>query len=179
VKPPATIETARLRLRSLVVEDAAAIFAAYAQDPEVVRYVSWRPHRSTGDTLAFLRYCAEGWSKNGPYTWAIALRDGGRLMGTIELRPQGHRVEVGYVLARAWWGHGFMTEAVTTLTEWALRQPDVYRVWAVCDVENRASARVLEKAGMAREGKLRRWAIGNVSPAPRDCWCYARVKETP
>ena len=85
---------------------------------------------------------------------------------------------MGYVLARAHWGLGFMSEAARTLVERALAEPDVHRVWAVCDVENRASARVLEKAGMEREGMLRRWAIANVSPVPRDCWCYARVKET-
>jgi ribosomal-protein-alanine N-acetyltransferase len=51
-------------------------------------------------------------------------------------------------------------------------------VWAVCDVDNLASARVLEKAGMGREGRLRRWVLHpNVSAAPRDCWCYAHVKE--
>ena len=49
-----------------------------------------------------------------------------------------------------------MTEVVRAVTDWALAQPEVHRVWAVCDVENLASARVMEKAGMAREGKLRR-----------------------
>ena len=51
-------------------------------------------------------------------------------------------------------------------------------MWAVCDVDNPASARVMETAGVAREGKLRRWALHpNVSQTPRDFWCYARVKE--
>lgn len=177
MKAPATFETGRLRLRPPVVGDAAAIFATYAQDPEVARYVTWRPHRSTKDTRAYLRDCAEGWDKSGPFTWAITLRENGRLMGTIELRPLGHRVEVGYVLGRAWWGRGFMTEVMRAVTDWALAQPDIYRVWAVCDVDNRASARVLEKAGLEREGMLRRWALANVSAVPRDCWCYARVKE--
>jgi len=44
-------------------------------------------------------------------------------------------------------------------------------------VENLASARVLEKAGMHREGMLRRWSVHpNVSPEPRDCLCYAIVR---
>jgi len=178
MKPPATIETPRLRLRPLVVEDAPVIFATWAQDAEVSRYVTWSPHRSVDDTRGFLRYCVDGWEKNGPFNWAIVLREKARLAGTIELRPQGPRVEVGYVLARAYWGQGLMSEVVRVLVNWALDQPDVHRVWAVCDVENPASARVLEKAGMQREGTLRRWATANVSALPRDCWCYARVKET-
>jgi len=179
MKPPATFETPRLRLRPPDADDAAAIFMTWAQDATVSRYMNWRPHRSLDDTRVFLHYCAEGWEHGGPFNWVIALPENGPPIGTIELRPQGHRLEMGYVLARSWWGRGFMTEVARGLVEWALAQPEVHRVWAVCDVENTASARVLEKVGMEREGKLRRWASHpNVSVAPRDCWCYARVKET-
>jgi RimJ/RimL family protein N-acetyltransferase len=178
MKPPTTFETERLRLRRPVMEDAAAIFATYAQDTEVTRYLTWRPHTSLDDTREFLSRCAAGWEQGGPFPWAITLRVGGRLLGLMDLRPGGHRVELGYVLGRAHWGQGFMTEAVRAVTEWALAQPDIFRVWAACDLENRGSARVLEKAGMTREGLLRRWSVHpNLSATPRDCLCFARVKE--
>jgi [ribosomal protein S5]-alanine N-acetyltransferase len=58
-----------------------------------------------------------------------------------------------------------------------MRQPDVWRIGDVCDVENVGSARVMEKAGLTREGLLRRWMMHpNVSDAPRDCFIYARVR---
>ena len=70
-----------------------------------------------------------------------------------------------------------MKEAVTGLVQWALAQPEIFRVWAVCDAENVASARLLESVGMQREGTLRRWILHpNVSDSPRDCLCYAVVK---
>ena len=70
-----------------------------------------------------------------------------------------------------------MTEALEPLVNWAIAQPDIYRVWAVCDIENLASARVLEKLGMTREGRLHRWLVHpNISDEPRDCFCYAKVK---
>ena len=70
-----------------------------------------------------------------------------------------------------------MTEALQPLVNWVINQPEIYRVWAVCDCENLASARVLEKIGMTREGVLRRWLIHpNLSDVPRDCLCYAKVK---
>jgi RimJ/RimL family protein N-acetyltransferase len=70
-----------------------------------------------------------------------------------------------------------MTEAVMSVTHWALAQPEIYRVWATCDVENVASARLLERVGMQREGVLHRWLLHpNVSNTPRDCFCYAIVK---
>lgn len=98
-------------------------------------------------------------------------------IGMIELRMQGHRAEIGYVLARSYWGRGYMTEAARAVVYWALSQTGVFRVWAVCDVENVASARVLEKLGMRREGTLSRWIIHpNISEQPRDCYCYAVTK---
>jgi [ribosomal protein S5]-alanine N-acetyltransferase len=70
-----------------------------------------------------------------------------------------------------------MTEVLVEVVTWALKQPSVFRISAVCDVENIASARVMEKAGLLREGLLRRWLMHpNVSDEPRDCFSYARVR---
>jgi [ribosomal protein S5]-alanine N-acetyltransferase len=177
VKPPATIDTARLRLRPPTMDDAPAIFTTYASDPEATRYVSFRTHLSAAEAREYVEQCAAGWAGNGPFTWAIVLREEGRLAGMIDIRPQGHRVELGYILGREYWGRGYMTEVVRAVSDWALAQPEVHRVWAVCDVDNLASARVMEKAGMEREGRLRRWALHpNISATPRDFLCYARVK---
>ena len=53
----------------------------------------------------------------------------------------------------------------------------IFRIWAVCDLDNFASARVLEKAGMQREGVLRRYILHpNISSEPRDVYCYATVR---
>ena len=72
------------------------------------------------------------------------------------------------------WLHGGGVEAVVP---WWLSQPGTFRVWATTDVENRASARVLEKAGFELEGTLRRWDVHpNLSSAPRDALCYSRVR---
>ena len=58
-----------------------------------------------------------------------------------------------------------------------LHHCNVTRVSGVCDVENLASARVLEKAGMLREGRLRRHTVHpNVSDHPRDVYLYARTR---
>ncbi|NOY56808.1 MAG: GNAT family N-acetyltransferase, partial [Actinobacteria bacterium] len=58
---------------------------------------------------------------------------------------------------------------------WALSEPEVYRVWAYVNVGNVVSQRVLEKAGMVREGVLHRWAPHpNVSAEPSDAYMYAK-----
>jgi ribosomal-protein-alanine N-acetyltransferase len=59
----------------------------------------------------------------------------------------------------------------------ALALPGVYRVWAMCDADNVASGRVLEKVGMQYDGTLRRCAVRpNLGPEPRDAHLYARVR---
>jgi len=170
------VETRRLRLRLPVPEDAAGV-AAYASDPDVCRYVSWPRHHSLADAERFLTYAIGAVENGAEHNWVIVDRATSAVAGTIGLRVQGHRRELGYVLGRRWWGQGMATEAAEAVVAWALAQADVLRVWAVCDVDNAASARVLEKIGMQREGRLGRWAVmPNAGGVARDCWCYARVK---
>jgi ribosomal-protein-alanine N-acetyltransferase len=175
--PPETFETNRLLLRRVTLADADPIFAGYAQDPEVTRYVIWQPHRHLGDTREFLQRCVDRWEAGTEFTWAICLPDG-TLIGAFALRVDGHKADTGYVLAQPSWGNGYATEALRAVIAWALQQPQIFRVWATCDHENPASARVMEKAGMTREGVLRRWLIHpQASSTPRDCLCYSIVKD--
>jgi RimJ/RimL family protein N-acetyltransferase len=177
VRPPETIRTDRLLLQKPSAGDAAEMFKSYAADPEVTRYLSWRPHRAVRDTTAFLVTVLSSWESGEGFPWSIRLKSDRRLIGMIEGRITGPRMEIGYVLARSEWERGYMTEAVKAVAGWALAQPGIHRVWAVCDLENMGSARVLEKAGMEREGILRRWIVlPNRSDVPRDCHCYSIIK---
>jgi RimJ/RimL family protein N-acetyltransferase len=180
VNPPATLETPRLRLRAPVAGDAEAIFEAYTQDIQVARYTTWAPHRSLGETRKFLeQHCEAGRKAGTVFSWLITLSDGGHAAGMIDFRLAACRAEVGYVLARRYWGRGLMTEAAGAVVEWVIAQPEIHRVWATVDLENVASQRVLEKVGMIREGVLRRWLVApNLGPVPRDVWSFARIKET-
>jgi len=173
---PERIETARLILRKPMLEDAKEVFEAYASDPEVTRYLTWLTHTSIDETRESLVRAIAGWEKSNTFTWMIRLKPTLELVGSIDIRLETN-ANIGYVLARPFWNRGYMTEAVKELIRWALKTDEIFRAWAVCDVENVASVRVLEKAGMEREGILRRWIVlPNRSSKPRDCICYAKVK---
>ena len=177
MKPPETFVTQRLRLRLPELSDAAAIFHTYAADPEVTRYLIWQPHKAIEETNTFLKRAVDGWSTGNEFSWVIASKESGELIGMAGLRVRDFKADLGYVLGRRFWGNGFATEAVTPIANWALGQPDIYRVWAMCDVENAASARVLEKVGMKREGIMRRSQMHpGRSEQPSDSYCYAIVK---
>ncbi|MGH7872555.1 MAG: GNAT family N-acetyltransferase [Candidatus Binatia bacterium] len=177
ITPPKSLTTDRLRLRKAKLADAEAIFRHYATDPEVTRYVSWRAHQNLEETRAYMRMCSLAWDVGKAFHWVIECAADQQVMGMMIARVDAEKWELGYVLARQHWGQGYMTEALQELITWALKQNDIYRVWAVCDVDNLASARVMEKSGMQREGVLRRWSVHpNLSPEPRDSYCYAIVK---
>jgi len=177
-KPPDTLETDRLLLRLPIIHDADAIFEAYAQDEEVTKFLIWRPHQKIDTTRKFIHRCIRSWKEETAFPWVIVRKKDERLIGMIELRIEGFRADLGYVIAREFWGQGYATEVLQAVVDWALQQPQIYRIWATCDCENPGSARVMEKAGMTYEGILRRWLIHpQAGPTPRDCLCYSIVKD--
>ncbi|MBI5030271.1 MAG: GNAT family N-acetyltransferase [Chloroflexi bacterium] len=174
---PTAIETERLILRAPIPADAQSIFNAYAQDPEVTRYLTWQPHQSVADAERVIANSIAAWEQGTSFPYVIKLNDSGQVIGMIRVNIDRFKVELGYVLARAYWRKGYMTEAVRGVIDWAFTQPHIYRVAAVCDVENAASARVMEKAGMKREGVHKRYTVHpNISDEPRDCYSYAATK---
>jgi ribosomal-protein-alanine N-acetyltransferase len=177
MKPPEQIETERLILRKPHMEDAPAVFAGWVQDPEVTYFLTWRPHENLIQTESMLKNAIAEWDGDARYPYMITLKESGNVIGMIDPRIEGHKVVIGYVMNRAHQGRGYMTESTRAVINWALQQPSIYRVYATTDVENVASQRVMEKAGMQREGLLRKYivhpAMGDV---PRDSYMYAIVK---
>ncbi len=171
------IEFERLLLRCPSEADAEEMFARYAQDPEVCRYMSWTPHASVSGTREYIQRCIEQRQLGSSCNWLIYPRCGGPLLGSVGFAVKQHLVQFGYCLARDAWGQGYATEAARAIVATALADSAVWRVQAYCDVENRASARVLEKAGLTFEGTLRRYLVlPNLGDVPRDVHVYARVR---
>ena len=177
--PPPTIVTGRLVLRLPGSSDDGAIFA-YASDPEVTRYLPWRRHTDVREAAAFRKEVLEGWKSGGEFTWCITVQPADDPVGAISLGVRGHAAVVGFVISRKDWGKGYATEAATAVTDWASSVAGIVRVWATCDTGNAASARVLEKIGMTREGLLRCWGpCPNLGPnVLRDHFVYAWVRGT-
>ncbi len=175
---PRVVTTERLTLRAPEVTDAPAIFTGYATDPEVARYLTWRPSTSLEQTVQFNQERLRDWREGRDYAWSIVRLDDNRLIGMISLRPRDGGAETGYVLARPEWGKGYMTEALRAVIATCFAATNIHRIAAVCDVENPASARVMEKAGMTFEGVLPRHTVHpNISPEPRDVYSYAITRD--
>src|SRR5215207_761466 len=177
MKPPEQIETERLVLRKPSIDDALVRFNAYMQDLEVTRYTTWHPHRQLQEAEDFIRSSISAWENGTRFPFVITRKEENQPFGMIDLHVRGSTVGIGYVVARFHQRNGYATEATRAIINWAFQQPDIYRVNASTDVENIASQRVLEKAGLVREGLLRKYIIQpNISEVPRDSYIYAIVK---
>jgi ribosomal-protein-alanine N-acetyltransferase len=163
---PPTLETARLILRPLTEKDAPGIFQ-YASDPEVSRWTLWEPHRSLEDSLTFVRdYAFPSYARKEPEPFGLFLKsEPSIIIGTAGCfhgsEPSAARtMELGYALATRYWGQGLMVEAMAEIIDWVLaKRPEIERIQARCKTQNGASARVMEKLGMRREGTLRHAAF--------------------
>lgn len=173
---PPEIETNRLRLRRPRQDEAEAMFARYAGDSDVTRYVGWPRHTAVEHTQGFVAFSDSEWERwhAGPY--AIFDKATGALLGGTGLSFETpSRASTGYVLAKDAWGKGYATEALHAMADLAPRL-GVVRLYALCHTDHRASWRVLEKCGFTREGILRSYApFPNIAAAPADMFCYARV----
>ena len=161
-----TLQTSRLILRKITIEDAAEIFA-YASDPQVTAYTLWDAHHSINETYEYLNNVVLPIYRFGTgMKWGIVEKKSNKLIGTCSLHsmPIHRRAELGYVLAREYWGQGLMTEAAQAAIAFGFHVMQLLRIQAYCAVENIGSARVLEKSGMQFEGILHNYVFTKERP---------------
>jgi RimJ/RimL family protein N-acetyltransferase len=171
-RPPEIIRTQRLLLRPPEPSDVPDIFA-YASDAEVTLLMDWRRLAEPAQVDEFLDRVAGSWVDGSEYTWVVAEAGLDRVIGAIALRLREADADFGYVLNRRVWGQGFAAEASRALIEWLRSASNTPRIWATCDIENKRSARVLEKLGMRRERVVTAHVVRpNISSLPRDSYLY-------
>jgi [ribosomal protein S5]-alanine N-acetyltransferase len=125
--PFPTLETPRLILRALRPNDLDDLYA-YASDPEIDHYTPWDHCQSRDETQTDLAGYLAAYDQDGLDAWGIELREARedrRLIGTCNFvywRPRNRRAEIGYTIARAYWGHGYATEAARTMIDFGFER---------------------------------------------------------
>ncbi|MCC7019056.1 MAG: GNAT family N-acetyltransferase [Ardenticatenales bacterium] len=162
-----TLTTERLSLRPLVPSDAEALFAVFS-DPQVMRYWSTAPWSSVDAAHELIAKDTAAHAAGEYIRLGIALQGTEVIFGTCTLFDfvaQSRRAELGYAMASAMWGHGYMQEALRALVAFGFDELDLNRIEADIDPRNAASARSLARLGFVKEGHLReRWIVeGEVS----------------
>ncbi len=161
------LKTPRLLLRPLAPADAESLFAIFS-DPAVMRYWSTPPWTSIDRAHQMIANDHTSLPAGEHLRLGLEIRDTTQLIGTCtfyDFNAQCRRAEIGYAMGSAFWGHGYMHEALTALLEYGFRELDLNRVEADIDPRNLASAKCLERLGFQYEGLLReRWIVdGEIS----------------
>jgi ribosomal-protein-alanine N-acetyltransferase len=151
------LKTNRLKLRAMRMSDARDIYE-YSCDPQVARHVLWEAHQNIHQTRAYIRYVLRQYRAGTPSSFCIALKDTGKVIGTIGfmwVSNENRSAEVGYSLSRTYWNQGIMTEALREVLRFGFDELNLNRIEAQHECDNPASGKVMEHVGMRREGTLR------------------------
>lgn len=171
------LKTDRLLLREWIEEDCYDLYE-YAKSPKVGPMAGWVPHENIDKSKEIVHMFIEN-----NETWAICLKETGKLIGSIGLHPdkkRGYDSEqvkmLGYVLSEEYWGQGIMAEAGKEVLRFAFKELNLEILSVYHFSSNPQSKRVIEKLGFTYEGTLRK-AIklqdGNIV----DSLCYSMLKE--
>lgn len=144
-----TLTTARLTLRPFTREDAPALHRQAAA-PGVMQYF---PTPEPPDLARMERIIArqiDEWDARGYAWWAVTIPADGTLIGWCGLQylPDTDETEVGYLLGRNWWGHGYATEAARASVDFGFEHFDFAEIIGITHPDNIASQNVLKKCGM-------------------------------
>jgi [ribosomal protein S5]-alanine N-acetyltransferase len=172
-----TLETARLVLRPFCAADAGRV-QLLAGDRAVADTTLKIPHPyEDGMAEKWIANHADWFQRDEQAVFAVTLKTDAALIGCVGLRidRDDDRAELGYWIGRPYWGQGYCTEAVRAVLAFGFAELGLNRIHAHHFVRNAASGRVMQKAGMQREGRLRQFA--KKWDVFEDVEMYATVRE--
>lgn len=153
------IETERLILRRITVEDAEAAFRNWVTDREVTKYLTWPAHENVEQTREIFQRWVKGYERMDYYHWCITLKENGdEPIGTIAAVKQDEQinmVHIGYCIGRKWWRRGITSEALGGIIPFFFDEVKVNRIESRHDPLNPNSGKVMMKCGLKYEGTLR------------------------
>ena len=155
------LQTVHLHIRPFEEEDWRTVHE-YLSEPGMRNFVPEWPETAE-ETQAFVGRNLDGEARQ----YALALRDGGRLIGHVGFHPWfgPETYEIGWAVAPAHQGRGYATEAAFALLEHGFETLALHRIVATCQPQNTASVRVMEKLGLRREAHFLK-----CMPAPGGGW---------
>lgn len=170
-----TIQTSRLLLREWRSTDVDDLFE-YAKDPDTGPNAGWQPHQNKEESAKIIEMF-----QREQQVWAIVEQKDQKVIGSIGLHQDQHRRNdksrmLGYVIAKAYWGKGYATEAAQAVLRYAFTNLELELVSVMHFHFNLASKRVIEKCGFRYEGTLRQ-AIRLFDGCISDDVCYSLLRQ--
>ena len=172
------LETKRLLLRKISMDDLDQIYENWASDKITNEYLTFFPHESKEQTRKMINYWLNKYNQNG-YEWCIQLKENKQIIGIIsgEKSYKYKCIEIGYSLSSKYFNHGYMTEAIKTIIDYFFQNCDFNVIEAVIPSKNIASIKVAEKCGMKKEAVLKDRYINKITHEINDLYIYSIFKQ--
>lgn len=149
------LETHRLILRRIMPADAHDLHSM-RQDPRMHQHTDTKTDRDLAETRSYIDKMNKGVDEDKWVIWAIEHKQSGKVIGTISLwNFTGDSAELGYGIIPEYQGQGLMQEALSSVTTYGFSVIQLARIDAYTEVNNIASAKLLEKSGFQRTGQVR------------------------
>lgn len=152
------LETKRLLLRQITFADTETLFR-YWSDDEVTKYMNIESFQNPKQAEDIIRLLNNLFEQKEAIRWGIVQKEDDRLIGTCGynswLKDQAFRGEIGYELGHAYWGKGFMQEALRAIISYGFEAMNLNRIEAMVMLEASRSMNLLLKLGFQKEGILR------------------------
>jgi [ribosomal protein S5]-alanine N-acetyltransferase len=155
--PFPVLATSRLVLRQTTQNDVAEVFFL-RRNAEILRYVDRDPCQSLVEAAEFIDKITAPIINNEAISWAICLKETDKQIGDIALwkiSKEHHRAEIGYCLHPHYQGQGLMSEALAAVLEYAFSMMLLHSIEANTNPKNKASQKLLERAGFVQEAYMR------------------------
>lgn len=142
------LETERLILRPMRIEDAQEVFDNWASDPEVAKYMVWSTHKDVSVTKAWMEELQEELDSDS-YEWGFQRKDNGKLIGSggIYYKKEKDAWTLGYNIMKDCWHQGYTTEAARAIIEFGIEVLGAKKFIAYHAKDNPNSGKVMEKVG--------------------------------
>ncbi len=143
------LETKRLILRPLKLEDAETIFQNWTSDPEVAKFMRWNTHENVDVTKEWVQFEVDCIENDSVYNFGFVLKDTGELIGSggLVYIKERDMFELGYNLMKKYWGQGLVTEASEKIIQFGIQELKQTKFFCCHAKDNPASGRVMEKVG--------------------------------
>ncbi|NLL73904.1 MAG: GNAT family N-acetyltransferase [Clostridiales bacterium] len=152
-----SIETIRLILRRFKEEDTYDMHKNWASDKESLKFLSWGPYSDMGVTKGRIGTWIRQYDDKKVYNWAIYLKSIKEVIGQISVEISSDKeksCEIGYCIGKEFWGREIVLEALRAVMHYLSSEVGYEKIIARHDVQNTASGRVMQKAGMKFQKRL-------------------------
>lgn len=173
------LTTNKLILRKFVLDDAHQMFNNWGKDELTSRHLSWKAHSNEEETKEILEIWLNDYNKSDTYNWVVELKETNEIIGSIMVVRKQDKFqicEIGYNYGSKYWGNGYATEALKEVCRYLLEEVGYRLVEAQYISGNPASGKVMEKAGMKKDGVLRQRREDQITGEVYDLISYSIVK---